>query len=119
MMTITLTLNEIVTIVIAVAVVVMLGYLIKLLKTLTETAQRTNKILADAEIMSRIAADKTEKLEGVADDLVEGIGIVSGLIKGNQSYTKALTNVVNSIAGIKSILSDKDSGKKSSKNAKK
>ena len=115
-MSITLTLNEIVTIVIAVAVVIVLGYLIKLLKTLTETAQRTNKILADAEIMSRIAADKTEKLEDVADDLVEGLGIVSGLIKGNQSSTMALTNIVNSVAGIKSILSsEKKTGKKGRK----
>lgn len=117
-MTITLTLNEIVTIVIAVAVVIMLGYLIKLLKTLVETAQRANKILADAEIMSRIAADKTEKLEGVADDIVDGLGIVSGLIKGNQSSTMALTNVVNSIAGIKNILSDKGSDKKGRKGNK-
>ena len=113
-MEITITLKELIFIIIAIGVIIFIGYLIKLLKELIETAQRTNKILADAEVISAIASEKTQALDEASDDLVESVKVVAGLLKGNQSSLKAVTNIVNSVAGIKNIITDK-TGKDSKK----
>lgn len=117
-MAITLTIKEIIMIVIGISVVILIAYLIKLLKALIETSQRTNKVLEDVEVVSAIAAEKAQKLDEVADDAIESIGLVADMLKGNQSSVKAAANLVNSLASIKSLFKDSDSKKEKGKNNK-
>lgn len=111
-MEITLTVQELILIIIGIGVVMLIAYLIKLLKALTETSQRTNKVLEDVEVISAIAAEKVKKADELADDAIESLGVVVGMLKGNQSSVKAATNLVNSLASIKNLFTDNDKVKK-------
>lgn len=104
---ITISLQDLGWLVIIIAVVVLLIYLIKLTRNLIETAKHTNKILADAEIISALAAEKAQELDGVVDDVAETVGSLAELIRGNQSIVKALTNIINSLAGLKNLANEK------------
>lgn len=110
-MEITITLQDLILLVIGIAAIVFLFYLIKLLKNLVETIQRTNRVLADAEVITGIASNKAQQLDGVIGDVSEAVGSITELVKGNQNVVKAVTNIVNSLAGLKCLITDKSEEK--------
>lgn len=110
-MEITITLQDLFLLVIGIAAIVFLFYLIKLLKNLVETIQRTNRVLADAEVITGIASNKAQQLDGVIGDVSEAVGSITELVKGNQNVVKAVTNIVNSLAGLKCLITDKNEEK--------
>ena len=107
-MQITITIQELVLLILGIAGIVFVFYLIGLVKNLTETVKHTNRVLEDTEVITGIASSKAKDIDGV----VEAVGIISELIKGNQSAVKAATNVVNSLAGFKNIISPKNKNQK-------
>ncbi|MCI8631226.1 MAG: hypothetical protein HFG67_02990 [Firmicutes bacterium] len=106
-MQITITVQELVLLVLGIAGIIFIFYLIGLVKNLIETVKHTNKVLEDTEVITAIAASKAKDIDGAVDGAVEAIGTISELIKGNQSAVKAATNVVNSVAGLKNIFGAK------------
>ena len=94
-MEITISIQELVLLILGIAAIVLLFYLIGLIKNLIETVKHANKVLEDTE------------LDGVIDDAVSSISAIGELIKGNQSAIKAATNVVNSLAGLKNLMMKK------------
>ena len=111
-MQITITIQELVLLILGIAGIVFVFYLIGLVKNLTETVKHTNRVLEDTEVITGIASSKAKDIDAAVDGVVEAVGIISELIKGNQSAVKAATNVVNSLAGFKNIISTKNKNQK-------
>lgn len=106
-MEITLTLKDLGFILIVAAAVVMLFYLAGVFKNLIVTLKHTNKIMADAEVISGIAAAKASEVDKLIDDVTASVGSVAEMIKGNQSTLKALTNLINAVGSLKNLLTGK------------
>ena len=106
-MEITISIQELVLLILGIAAIVLLFSLIGLIKNLIETVKHANKVLEDTEIITSVAAEKAQELDGVIDDAVSSISAIGELIKGNQSAIKAATNVVNSLAGLKNLMMKK------------
>ena len=111
-MQITITVQELVLLILGIAAIVLVFYLIGLVKNLIETVKHTNKVLEDTEVITAIAAGKAQEIDTAVDGAIEAIGTISELIKGNQSAVKAATNIVNSLAGLKNIAGKKNKDKK-------
>lgn len=106
-MNVTIDIKVLAIIVIVIAVVVLVAYLVKLLKKLMVTLDHTNKILADVEVVSEIAADRSKEVDGIITNVSESVSELSAAIKGKQNIVSAATSVVKAIAAVKNAL-DKD-----------
>jgi len=100
----TLTPMELGLIVIGVGIIIFIAYCIAFVKNLVITVKHANKILEDAQVISKIAADRSKEVDKVVNDLVYSVGSVSEVIKGNQSTVAALTSIVNALASLKNII---------------
>ena len=90
--------------VLAIAGICLLVYLIILLKKLTETLKEVDQILADAKVISAVAADKAQKVDGIIEGAADTVGTVVNAIKGNQSMVSAATNFVNATSSFANIM---------------
>ena len=100
----TITLKDAGLILIGVGLIVLIAYCIAFMKNLITTVKHTNHILEDAQVVSKMAADKTKEAEKVISDVVTSFGSVSNIIKGNQSAVAALTSIVNALASLKNLI---------------
>lgn len=100
----TITLKDAGLILIGVGLIVLIAYCIAFMKNLIVTVKQTNKILQDAQVVSKIAADKTKEAEKVIGEVVSSFGSVAGIVKGNQSMVAALTSIVNALASLKNLI---------------
>lgn len=112
-MTFTFTLWELGYIIIGLLLIILLLYCISCVKNVIPLLKTSRKILNDVNIVSDIAATKTQEVEGAVSDITEAVGIIASAIKGNQSKTAALSSLVNAITSLKNLMSEnkKDSSK--------
>lgn len=90
--------------VLAIAGICLLVYLIILLRKVIETLREVDQILADAKVISAVAADKAQKVDGIIDGAADTVGTVVNAIKGNQSMVSAATNFVNATSSFANIM---------------
>ena len=90
--------------VLAIAGICLLVYLIILLRKVIETLREVDQILADAKVISAVAADKAQKVDGIIDGAADTVGTVVNAIKGNQSMVSAATNYVNATSSFANIM---------------
>ena len=90
--------------VLAIAGICLLVYLIILLRKVIETLREVDQILADAKVISAVAADKAQKVDGIIDGAADTVGTVVNAIKGNQSMVSAETNFVNATSSFANIM---------------
>ncbi len=104
MMEMTVSLKELAFILIVIALLVLLGYCIALIKNLIVTIKHTNKILEDTEVITAITASKAQAIDGIINDVSETVGNVSDFINGTASPIKAISVIINAAAAVKSII---------------
>ena len=102
-MEITITLRDAGLILIGVGLIVLIVYCIIFMKNLVTTAKHANKILEDVQIVSKIAAEKSQELDKMITDAAGSISSVSDIIKGNQSVISAFTSIFNAVASAKNL----------------
>lgn len=107
-MNVTIDLKVLAIIVVAIAVVVLVAYIIQTLKKLMVTLDHTNKILEDVEVVSEIAAERSKDIDGIITDVSGSVTTISETLKGHQSTLAALTSLVNAVASIKGIVDKKE-----------
>ena len=90
--------------VLAIAGICLLVYLIIMLRKVIETLREVDQILADAKVISAVAADKAQKVDGIIDGAADTVGTVVNAIKGNQSMVSAATNFVNATSSFANIM---------------
>lgn len=99
-MKITISLEQVFLVLIAIGALVAIIYLILFLKNLVETMKKTNKVLEDVQVISSIAAEKATSIDGMVDNVSDVITDLTETFKGNQSMVKALSSIVNAANSI-------------------
>lgn len=100
----TLTLKDLILLIIGIGGIILIVYLIILFKKLTVTIDKANKILDDTNVVTSITASRATEVNGVVDDVVGALGAVATSVKGNQSTMAAVSTLVNAIGSLRKIL---------------
>lgn len=103
-MEVVLTLKDLGFILIVTCVVVLLIYCINLVRNLVTTIKHTNKILADTQVITEIAAERTKEVNDSVGELATAVTGIADAIKGNQSIAAAGSSLVNSVTSLKNII---------------
>ena len=103
-MTITVTYEGFILTVLAVLGMVLLVYLILLFRKLIGTLRQVDEILSDAKVVSGIASDKAQLVDGIIDDAGEAVGSITDAIRGNQSIVAAASSLVNTFSSVIGLL---------------
>lgn len=90
-----------------IALVVLIIYGIILLRRLLVTVDHANKVLEDVEVISAIAATRSEDLDGIIDNVSSATTELSDAMSGG-SFITAVSSVAKSAASIKGILSPEE-----------
>ena len=98
-------------VVIGIGLIILITYCIVFMKNLITTVKHTNKILEDTQVISKIAAEKTQEVDKIIKDVAGSVGSVSDIIKGNQNTLSAITSIVNALGSLKNLKNDKKKGK--------
>ena len=104
---ITLTLKDILWFLIGVGAIIFLIYLIVLFKNLLQTVKKTNQILDDANVVTKITANRATEVNEAVSDLSGALASVANSFRGNQSTMAALSNLVNALSSLKGLLKNK------------
>lgn len=115
-LTITISLQDLLVLVMMVLGIVALIYFIIILARLTPAMKSLQNIMQDAEQMTSQAKGSMESVSGIVSDLTQSASGLNEIISGNKSGFKAATNLVNAMAGLVGIVR---SGEKSEKTDKK
>ena len=99
-MTVTITLKGLLLTLLAVLGMVLLIYLILLIRKLIGTLRQVDEILADAKVVSGIASDKAQVVDGILHDAGETVGSITDAIRGNQSIVAAASSLVNTFSSV-------------------
>ena len=104
-MSVTLDLNTLLIALVLIALIVLIIYLIVLIKKLMVTLTHANTILEDTEVISKIAAERSQDLDGIITNVSGTVADLSDAVKGNQSTVSAIASIAKSAASIKGIMS--------------
>lgn len=107
-MTITLSLKDLLLVLIFIALIVLICYLIIFFKNMITTIKETNKILEDTKVVTGIAADKAVEIDGMVGDITSTVTSLTDLLKGNQSVVAAFSNLVNAVGSLATIVKKKN-----------
>lgn len=99
----TITLGEAGLILLGAALLVLIIYFILLIKNLVVTVKSANKIMADVQVISGVAAEGAQEASKLVTDVSQSVGSISELIKGNKSTVTALTNLINAVAALRNL----------------
>lgn len=100
----TLTLKDLILLIIGIGAIVLLIYLIVLFKNLTVTVKKANKILDDTNVVTSITASRATEVNGVVDDVVGALGSVATSVRGNQSTMAAVSTLINALGSLRKII---------------
>ncbi len=103
-MGITITLGDAGMILIGLGIIFLIYYCILFVKNLIPSAKSLARILQDIEVASGVAAEGAEEAKKVVSDISTSVGLVSDILKNNQSTISAVTNLTNALASLKNLL---------------
>jgi hypothetical protein len=101
-----ITLRDAGLIILGIGLIILVFYGAYLIKNLSATVKSVNKILADTEVISEIAARRSKDVDKLIGDATESMGSLADIIKGNQSAIAALTSLVNALGSLKNLFRD-------------
>ncbi|MBQ0078975.1 MAG: hypothetical protein KBS66_03655 [Eubacterium sp.] len=97
---------------IVIAVLVLIVFLIQLVRKLLVTLDHANKILADVEVVSEIASERTQDINGIVGDVAESAGALAKAAKEKQNVIQATTSVVKAVVSVKNAIGGDEKDKK-------
>lgn len=103
-MNVTIDLKILALVIISIALVVLIIYLIQVMRRLLVTLDKTNKILADAEIISDIATNRSKDVDGIISNVSESVASVSEAVKGNKNAFAAAAAVAKAVMAVKNAV---------------
>lgn len=93
-MSVTFTLQEALIAIVLIAVFVFLIYLIQLIKKLTITLTRTNRILKNVESVSDIVEHRATDMDSIVDSAATSMRAISGAMRSEESMIKQMSVLV-------------------------
>ncbi|NLY82686.1 MAG: hypothetical protein GX078_07910 [Clostridiales bacterium] len=103
-MDINVNLNELILLLVYVALFVFIVYLIILIKNLIVTLKKTNEVMDDAKTITAISARKATEIDGVVTDVTATISNITETIKGKDGIVKTVSNIGKAVASLQGIL---------------
>jgi len=91
-------------ILIGAGLIVLIAYCIAFMKNLVVTVKRTNKILEDTQVITKLAADKSKEIDKAISGVTSSIGNLSEALKGNQSKIAAFSSIINALTSLKNLV---------------
>ena len=107
-MNVTIDLKILALVIISIALVVLIIYLIQVMRRLLVTLDKTNKILADAEIILDIAANRSKDVDGIISNVSESVASVSEAVKGNKNAFAAAAAVAKAVMAVKNAVTKEE-----------
>ena len=104
-MSVTLDLKTLLIALVLIAVIILIIYLIVMIKKLYVTIEHANKVLEDAEVVSGIAAERSQDLDNIITNVSGTVSDLSDAVKGNESTVSAIASIAKSAASIKGLIS--------------
>ena len=104
-MSVTLDLKTLLIALVLIAVIILIIYLIVMIKKLYVTIEHANKVLEDAEVVSGIAAERSQDLDNIITNVSGTVSDLSDAVKGNESTVSAIASIAKSAASIKGLMS--------------
>ena len=104
-MSVTLDLKLLLIALVLIALIVLIIYVIVLIKRLLGTLTHVDKILEDCEVVSGIASERSQDLDGIISNVSGTVADLSDAVKGNQSTVSAIASIAKSAASIKGMMS--------------
>lgn len=92
-------------ILVLVALFVLLLYMIMLLKNALPAVKKLDGIVEDLARVSKVAANKTEKIDGVIDEVTDMALNLSDSVKGNTSIVGLAKNIGSGLASVNEVAS--------------
>ena len=86
---------------ICIAVVLLVIYLIRCLKSLMVTLEHTNEILKDVEVMTDLAAKRSKDVDNIITNVSETVSDISETISGKQNAISIITAIARAILAVK------------------
>ena len=103
-MSVTLDLKTLLIALVLIALIILIIYAIVMVKKLLVTLNHTNKILEDFEVVSGIASERSQDLNGIISNVSGTVADLSDAVKGNQSTVSAIASIAKSAASIKGMM---------------
>lgn len=107
-MNVTIDLKILALAIISIALVVLIIYLIQVMRRLLVTLDKTNKILADAEIISDIAANRSKDVDGIISNVSESVASVAEAVRGNKNGFAAAAAVAKAVMAVKNAVTKEE-----------
>ena len=105
-MEMTLTLKDAGLILLGGGLFILICYGISLMRNLIVTVKHTNKILEDANVISKLAAERSKDVDKIIDDVASSASSISDTVKGNKSVFAAMTSLINALASLNRLFRD-------------
>jgi hypothetical protein len=99
-----ITLRDAGLIILGIGLIILVFYGAYLIRHLVATVKSLNKILADTEVISEIAARRSKDVDKLIGDATESVGSFADIVKGNQNAIAALTSIVNALGSLKNLI---------------
>jgi uncharacterized protein YoxC len=117
-MDITLTLNDIILLLLGIAGLILIIFLIIFVKHLSDTVKNANKVVEDAGIVSGIAAERAQDIDKIASDITASVHSVAENLKGKDGIVKTVSAVVGLVTTLKGLLKKAAPSNKDDKDGK-
>ncbi len=101
-----------------IAIIILVIYLIIIAKNLVKTIKETNKILQDAAVVSKIAAEKAVQIDGVVDDVQAAVSDLSKAVRGEQNLVATFSNMIKALGPLLAFFRQGTEEKKSGEKRK-
>lgn len=95
-------------ILVLIALIVLIVFAIVAIRKLMVTLDHANTVLEDVEVVSEIAAKRSQDIDGIIDDVSGSVSEISGAIKGNESTIGAVMGIAKSLVSLKGSVDKKN-----------
>ena len=110
-MTFTLTLTDLLLAVLIVAGILVLFRLAQVLKELIPTLKSVSAMTADAQQLTEKVKEKAEGMDEIVDNAKAGLAGIALALKGDQSFIKGASNLVNATTSLIGLIKNGDKDK--------
>lgn len=101
----TVDLKQLMIILVLVALFILLIYMIILLRNAVPVIKQAGGLMNDLGRVSKIAADKTEKIDGVVNEITDTALNLSDTVRGNSSIVGMASNIGAGLASVNNLAS--------------
>ena len=108
-MSVTIDIKLFLVILLLIALIVLVVYAVLMIRKLLVTLDRANKVLSDVEVISEIAANRSQDIDGIIGNASDVVYDISDAVAGNANVVSAVSSAAKAAASIKGAFSGKDS----------